>query len=257
MITATPVPILSDNYAWVLTAEGGDRAVVVDPGQAGPVEEHLRARGLHLAAVLITHHHADHVAGVADLVATWECPVYGPRSAALDFVDRPVADGDRIELGSPEIRLDVLAVPGHTLDHLAYPGPGAVLCGDTLFAGGCGRVFEGTPEMMQASLDRLAELPDDTAVLCAHEYTESNLRFAAAVEPENQAIARRLEVVQAIRRHGRPTVPSTLLEERATNPFLRTRAPAVVDAAASRAGRPVEPGPETFAVIRAWKDGFR
>jgi hydroxyacylglutathione hydrolase len=255
MRTITPIRILSDNYVWVLGDDQSPRVAIVDPGDARPVVEHLDRNGLTPDAILVTHHHRDHVGGVSALVGRFGCPVFGPSLPGL--VDHQVGGGDRVTVADPAVALTVLQVPGHTLDHLAYVGDGFSLCGDTLFAGGCGRVFEGTPEMMQASLDRLAELPDDTRIYCAHEYTEANLRFAAAVEPESRAVARRLAAVRELRQRGLPTVPSTLAEERETNPFLRTRESTVMAAAARFRGWDTAPGEETFAAIREWKDRFR
>ncbi len=178
----------------------------------------------------------------------------GPKRERIDGVDRPVAGGDAVELFGGSVTLEVLHLPGHTLGHVAYVGDGVALVGDTLFAGGCGRVFEGTSDQMHGSLQRLAALDAATAVCCAHEYTVANLEFATRVEPANRALRERLEVARATRREGRPTVPSTLAEELATNPFLRCDQPAVVATAARVAGREVAPGAETFAVIRGWKD---
>jgi hydroxyacylglutathione hydrolase len=251
----TPVRILRDNYVWLLAGDASPRVAVVDPGEAEPVLEHLSRNDQTVEAIVITHHHGDHVAGVGPLVERFGCPVYGPPISGI--VDHAVGDGNDVAIGDASGPLRVVSVPGHTLDHVAYLGRGFVLCGDTLFAGGCGRLFEGTPDMMLESLDRLAALPDDTRIVCAHEYTEANLRFAAAVEPENAAIAERQASVRALRSEGRPSVPSTLAVERVTNPFLRTREPAVMAAAARRSGHATAAGAETFAAIRAWKDRFR
>lgn len=251
MLEVWPIPVLSDNYVWVLGRTGEARVVVVDPGEAPPVEAALRDRGLELVAVLLTHHHADHVAGAATL-ARDRLPVYGPALEHIAAVNHPLEDGDLLEIAGLE--LEVVHVPGHTRGHLAYVGPGLVACGDTLFAGGCGRLFEGTAAEMWGSLKRLSELPPETRVCCGHEYTVANLRFALRVEPKNQVVARRLQSALALRERDQPTVPSTLAEELLSNPFLRTNEPPVVAAACRRARQEVAPGEETFAVIRRWKD---
>jgi len=254
MLELTPVPVLSDNYVWLVRAPGRRSAVAVDPGDAGPVVRHLRLHDLELAGVLITHHHHDHVGGLEDLLAVHPVPVWGPARERIRGVDHPVAHEDVVQVIDAGVELTVIEVPGHTLGHVAYHGGGLVLCGDTLFAGGCGRIFEGTPESMAASLARLAALPDSTRIACAHEYTVANLGFASAVEPGNPAIPERLEAVRAVRAIGEPSLPSTLAEERLTNPFLRCEVPAVAEAASRRAGRPLASPVEVFATLRAWKN---
>jgi hydroxyacylglutathione hydrolase len=256
MLQIWPIPVFSDNYVWVLERDGSDRVAVVDPGEAEPVIRALDERGLTVAAVLLTHHHQDHIGGLADVVRRFGPPVYGSASDGIEGVDHPVAAGDTVALADLDVSFDVVALPGHTLNHVGYLGDGVALVGDTLFAGGCGRVFEGTFEQMYDSLTGLAALPDDTKAYCAHEYTVANLRFARLVEPDNEALADRLEAARTARDEGLPTVPSTIGYERATNPFLRCTEPAVVGAAERRAERPLEPGAEVFGVIRSWKDGW-
>jgi hydroxyacylglutathione hydrolase len=259
MAAIIPVPAFRDNYVWVLRE--GDRAVVVDPGDAAPVLDFLAAEALALVAVLVTHHHADHVGGVAALVARHRAPVFGPAREAIPGRTRALADGDAVDLPAVRAKLRVLDVPGHTSGHIAYAGTVGgelvVFCGDTLFAGGCGRLFEGTPAQMATSLARLAALPAATKAYCAHEYTLANLRFALAVEPGNAALRVRAARDQARRDRGEPTVPSTIADERATNPFLRSHEPGVRDAAERHEGRALADDVEVFAAVRRWKDGFR
>ena len=253
------LPAFDDNYIWVLRANGF--CAVVDPGDATPVIAHLAGSGDRLCAILATHHHGDHVGGVADLLARGRVPVFGPAAENIAGVSHPLSGGEDIELPEIGVALEVLAVPGHTRGHLAYYGAslcgtGAVFCGDTLFGAGCGRLFEGTAAQMQASLARLAVLPAPTFVYCAHEYTQSNLRFATAVEPGNIAVQRRCEEVAAARAARRATVPTRIGIELDTNPFLRWDTPAVREAAAGRLGREPRDAVETFAAIREWKNRF-
>jgi hydroxyacylglutathione hydrolase len=243
-----PVPCLQDNFAYLVI--DGDRAAVVDPGEAAPVEAALAREGVTLAAIWATHHHWDHVGGVPALTASRPgLPVIaGERDAdKIAGVTHRLADGDEAELGG--LRARAIHNPGHTLGAITFVVSGAAFTGDTLFGGGCGRVFEGDPAMMHASLMRLASLPPETRVYFGHEYTASNLRFAAAVEPDSAAVARRAAELPV------PSTPSTIADERATNPFLRAAEPAVIAAARARgaAGDPVS----VFAAIREWKDGFK
>jgi hydroxyacylglutathione hydrolase len=249
-----PIPAFNDNYIWLLA--NGRQAAVVDPGDAAPVLERLTQRGLALADILVTHHHGDHVGGVVALAQATGARVYGPRTEAIPARDVALAGGDRIEVLGTAI--DVFDVPGHTSGHIAYHAPSrrALFCGDTLFAAGCGRLFEGTAEQMTASLGTLAALPVETRVYCAHEYTLSNLRFALAVEPENHSLRQRQHACLAMRQRGLPTLPSTIGEERATNPFLRCDVPAVRRAAETREGRTLETTVAVFAVLRQWKNAF-
>lgn len=248
------VRAFADNYIWLLRK--GSQFVVVDPGAAAPVRDAIEARHGQLAAILITHHHADHVGGVEELLAWQPAPVYGPASESIACVDHPVVPGEQVQVEALEATFDVIDVGGHTLGHIAYHTEEALFCGDTLFAGGCGRIFEGTPEQMWSSLQRLAALPHATRVYCAHEYTEANLRFAVAVEPDNPALKRRWSDVQALRAEDRPTVPSTLDLELRTNPFLRVGEPAVVSAAEAFEGHSLREQVAVFAALRAWKNVF-
>ncbi len=253
-IMVTAIPAFADNYIWLLS-NGGSRCAVVDPGDAKPVLSELRRTDLTLDTILLTHHHADHTGGVQQLVAETGAAVHGPKDQRMGDLTSSLADGETLELPALGLSFQVMEVPGHTSSHIAFYGHGILFCGDTLFSVGCGRMFEGTPQQMQASLDRIAELPPETRVFCAHEYTLSNCDFARAVEPANTELARRASEVEACRAAGRITIPSTLGEELAVNPFLRTRVPSVVMAAQKR-DPGASPGASTFAVIRAWKDGF-
>ncbi|XYJ08676.1 hydroxyacylglutathione hydrolase [Telluria sp. B2] len=258
-LSVLTVPAFKDNYLWLI--HDGAHAAVVDPGDSGPILEALATHGLTLTAILLTHHHADHTGGVPALLARFPVPVHGPRNDRIDAVTHPLDEGDRVTLPGLGLELEVLEVPGHTLGHIAYvrrtPGQRWLFCGDTLFAGGCGRLFEGTPEQMAASLEKLAALPEDTQVYCAHEYTLSNLRFAQAVEPGNKALALRMRDEGAKRAVDVPTVPSSIGLERRTNPFLRYREPAIV-AELVKAGRLAEGATpvQAFAALREWKNVF-
>lgn len=247
-----PLPALTDNYIWTLA--DADGAIIVDPGEAAPVLAAAEA-GLQPAAILLTHHHPDHIGGTAALLQHWPgLPVFAPGDARIDLPCTRVGDGDRVDIG--DWRFEVLAVPGHTVSHIAFLGHGHLFCGDTLFSLGCGRMFEGTPAQMLASLERLAALPAGTLVCCGHEYTLANAAFARTVDPDNPALQRRTEDATAMRQSGRPTLPSTLADEIAANPFLRVDAPAVRAAIANRLGREPADRVGVFAELRRWKDGF-
>jgi hydroxyacylglutathione hydrolase len=251
-IKVTAIPAFADNYIWLLSA-GGTGCAVVDPGDAMPVREALRREGLKLAYVLLTHHHPDHIGGAAALAAETGAEVFGPHDPRIPGQDRSFGEGETVELPRLGLQFDVLGVPGHTTSHIAFFGHGCLFCGDTLFSVGCGRLFEGSPEQMQESLDKLAALPPDTQVFCGHEYTLSNCDFALQVEPGNEALQRRASAAEAARAAGRITLPSRLGEELAVNPFLRSREPSVVEAARQRDPQ-AAPGASTLGVIRAWKD---
>lgn len=275
-----PILAFEDNYIWALRHAG--QVVLVDPGEAAPVRRFLERTGDRLAAILVTHRHGDHIGGIAELVAQHPTPVYGPAREAAEVVTHPLRDGDRVTVLG--VDFEVLEVPGHTLGHIAFYAtagqpqvdirppvgggaqelrawggnsrPGMLFCGDTLFGAGCGRVFEGTLPQMQASLARLAALPPDTQVYCAHEYTQSCLRFAKTVEPANTAIDTRSATVARQRAANLPSVPSTLADEFATNPFLRWASPGVITAATARLGHPPANDAETFGAIRIWRDSL-
>jgi len=247
-----PILAFEDNYIWALRENG--QVVVVDPGEAAPVERYLAKVGARLTAILVTHRHGDHIGGITELVARHPVPVYGPAREAAEVVTHPLHDGARVTVLGVEF--EVIEVPGHTLGHVAYYRKGVLFCGDTLFGAGCGRVFEGTLPQMHGSLARLAALSPDTQVYCAHEYTQSCLRFAKTVEPDNAAIDARIAAVAAQRATGQASVPSTMAEELATNPFLRWSAPGVIAAATARLGHHPANDAATFGAIRVWRDSL-
>ncbi len=259
MFEIVPIPAFADNYIWALLRDG--RCVVVDPGDAAPVIAFLTARSLTLDAILITHHHADHVGGVAALTARWPVPVYGPAAENIDGVTHALRENDRVALPDfVDEPFRVMEVPGHTSGHIAYVSDDILFCGDTLFAAGCGRLFEGTAQQLHTSLMRLATLPDSTRVFCTHEYTLSNLRFALAVDGDNTALVERSFVEQERRSHDVPTLPSSIGLERATNPFLRCAEPALVQSARDHANAQtsdLSTPTDVFAVLRRWKNDFR
>jgi len=255
-----PIAAFTDNYIWCL--HDGRTAWVVDPGEASPVLMFLAANKLSLQGILITHHHHDHTGGIGELRQAFPAlNIYGPRNRddkpSIKGLDKHVAEGDAVDVLGYSFR--VLEIPGHTLDHIAYYAPDShpptLFCGDTLFAAGCGRLFEGTPPQMLASLQKLAQLPAATAVYCGHEYTVANLRFAQAVEPNNVAVRERAAAAATLRAAQRPTLPSNIGLELATNPFLRCQTPSVL-AAARRHGAQNENLAAIFAAIRTWKDQF-
>ncbi|MEH6588432.1 MAG: hydroxyacylglutathione hydrolase [Halioglobus sp.] len=257
MLCIRPIPAFNDNYIWLISREGDDQAFVVDPGDAAVVEQALQEHQLNLSGILITHHHFDHTGGLVQLREKYRPVVYGPDNSAIEGLDHIVRQGDQVEMLGEMLK--VIEVPGHTLDHIAYFLEGdkpLVFCGDTLFAGGCGRVFEGTPEMMYTSLCALAELPGDTRIYCAHEYTLANLAFARAVEPHNGSLAQRIEAAQASRARGEPTVPSTLALELATNPFVRCETPELQTSLRQQNRLDSDHPAAVFATVRGWKDSF-
>lgn len=258
-LRVTPIPAFDDNYIWLLHRRGRSGAVIVDPGDAEPVLATLERLGLMPVAILVTHHHYDHTGGIEDLLAHRRVPVVGPARERIPGCDRRLREGDRVDVTELALRLEVLDVPGHTRGHIAYTtatdaAEALLFCGDTLFTGGCGRLFEGTPEQMSASLDKLARLADRTLVYCAHEYTLANLGFGRVVEPGNPDLLRRIDETERARAEDRATVPARLALEKRTNPFLRTRVEAVAAAAEAFAGRPLARPDQVFGVLRHWKD---
>lgn len=257
--TLTPVPALSDNYIWMVQKNG--HAIVVDPGESAPIEA-LLTHGLILEAILITHHHGDHVDGVRALQQLTGAHVYGPATETLPYCDVALREGDVVQLPGTGLRFEVLDIPGHTAGHIAYHGmldhkTPILFCGDTLFAVGCGRLFEGTPAQMLESLSKLGNLPQDTLVCCGHEYTVANIRWALQVEPDNVALQQRAQDAAHLRAQGLPTVPSSIAAELETNPFLRTGHAQIGSAASNYAATMLETPQAIFACLRQWKNDFK
>jgi hydroxyacylglutathione hydrolase len=258
-VSIIPIPAFADNYIWAMIADG--HCAVVDPGDAAPVMQFLTEHRLELDAILVTHHHADHIGGVNDLTARWKVPVYGPAAEDITCVTQGLTEGDFVTLLQfADAPFRVLEVPGHTRGHIAYVSGDVLFCGDTLFAAGCGRLFEGTATQLHHSLERLAALPGETRVYCTHEYTLSNLRFALVVDGENADLVNRSFLEQERRAQGHPTLPSSIAVERATNPFLRCTSASVVQSAALHANlspAQLSDATDVFAVLRQWKNEFR
>ncbi|WP_249976132.1 hydroxyacylglutathione hydrolase [Vreelandella olivaria] len=255
MMSVTPIPALSDNYIWLLRQDTSQTVCVVDPGEAAPVIELLERESLQLDTILITHHHHDHTGGLQELIRRYSPRVIGPANPAIEGINEQVGDGDEVRIMG---RLfEVMATPGHTLDHISYftPGiPALLFCGDTLFCAGCGRLFEGTPAQMLASLKTFAELPDDTLVFAAHEYTQANLIFARAADPDNQDVKYALQECEKARALERPTLPSTIGRELKINPYLRVGTDSVRQAAGTQGANDDELA--TFTTLREWKNRF-
>lgn len=258
MLEIIPLPALGNqnNYIWLLKNKASNHIAIVDPGESGPVLQKIEAESLIPVAILITHHHWDHVNGIADITAKYDIPVYTPKTESVSGSTQAIGEGDTIVLDDLDLTLNILDVPGHTSGAVAYYSDEVVFSGDTLFAAGCGRLFEGTPAQMHSSLSKFKALSDETLIYCGHEYTLSNLEFAAAVEPENQAIKERLLEAQALRKKGQPTVPSTLSIEKQTNPFLRCDVESVINAASQHSGTKLNEEQDVFAAVRKWKDKY-
>ncbi len=248
------IPAFRDNYIWALVR--GEDCVLVDPGDASGPLSFLAERGLRLAGLLLTHHHADHIGGVNEIRRRHPAPAWGPDDKRMPRDMQVVAEGDKVAIDELGLECSVLETPGHTTSHIVFHDHNHLLCGDTLFSSGCGRLFEGTPEQMQDSLDKLAALPDSLGVYCAHEYTRDNCRFALEVEPDNAALIERARHVDELRHNDQITLPTTLGEEKTFNPFLRTRKPAVIEAAQQREPDTDNQPVDVFGVLRRWKDEF-
>jgi hydroxyacylglutathione hydrolase len=250
------IPALNDNYIWAIAHPEKKSVVIVDPGEATPVLDFLTREQLTLEAILITHHHWDHTNGIPEILAVAEVPVYASAREDVSFCDQPLTEKDIVKIPRTELEFKVIEVPGHTRGHVAYVGQGWVFTGDTLFTGGCGRLFEGVPDQLYHSLLTLAELPPDTQVYCGHEYTKKNLDFALVVDPTNNKLKQRISQTQAILAQGLPTVPATIELERQTNPFLRCHEPAIQQAAMAYCGHALADNVAVFAALRRWKDEF-
>jgi len=256
MLHVHPVLAFQDNYIWLIQAENSQKTLIVDPGDATPVIAALKQQNLQPVAILITHHHADHVGGISELLTHFNLPVYGPASEKIPAINYPLQARDDLYIDPDFPTFQVLDTPGHTAGHICYLTENKLFCGDTLFAGGCGRLLGGTAPDLFASLQLLSILPADTEIYCAHEYTEANLRFANAVDNDNPALVKRIELTRQTRAANKPTVPSVLADELATNPFLRSDDPKLKRAAEHFAGHPLESTEAVFTVLRSWKDQF-
>lgn len=256
MIRVEPIPAFRDNYIWFIIHEPSNKVAIIDPGDAGPVLDRIDSDNLIPSAVLITHHHPDHVGGIDGILARFQIPVYGPEHERIPGRTHALKEGDTLELPAFDLKFEILDMPGHTSGAIAYYCEGMVFVGDTLFLSGCGRLFEGTPQQMYDSLSKLALLPDETRIYCAHEYTLANLNFARAVEPENKDIQLQIETCRALRDRNIPTVPGTIAMEKRVNPFLRVAQEPVMQAAARYQDKQISGQVEVFAAIRKWKDNF-
>ena len=253
MFNITAIPALQDNYIWAI--HNDQYAAVVDPGEAAPALAFLDAHGLQLNAILCTHRHADHIGGIAKLREVYNVPVHGRRHPGNPFVSHDLREGDQLKLDALGIVFDILEIPGHLDDHLAFVAPGVLFCGDTLFGAGCGRNFEGSLAQLHHSLQRLAQLPDNTRIYCAHEYTAANLRFALACEPDNHAVQQRIAATKELRAANMPTLPSTIALEKTTNPFLRCTQPELIRTLQQR-GLADTGELSVFIALREWRNHF-
>lgn len=257
MFNVTPIPAFTDNYIWVISIEGSSSVAVVDPGDALAVTTYLNAHNLSLEAILITHHHNDHTGGVDDLIKQYNVPVYGPAESPFKDITHPLSDKDQFQLFNHT--LFIREIPGHTLDHISYYSEQVqpqLFCGDTLFLAGCGRLFEGTAKQMLEAMHYFSSLPDNTEIYCTHEYSLANLSFASAVEPDNTHIQQSISQCKARRGNNLPTLPTTIVQEKKINPFMRTLEQSVITAASHFSEKQLSSEVETFAAIREWKNQF-
>ncbi len=259
MLKTIPIPAFRDNYIWLIIHTSSQLCLIIDPGEAEPVIATINELNLKPAAILLTHHHYDHIDGVAGLLKQYPhpVPVLGPAADHISSVTQPLVGDEVRQMESMGLDLSIISIPGHTRGHIAYYLAGMLFCGDTLFTGGCGRIFEGTAEQMYHSLQRLTALPDDTLIYCGHEYTAANLQFALTVEPDNPALASRISTTQQLRQQNLPTVPANLALERLTNPFLRCHEFPIKNAAEAYAQISLPRPEDVFRVIRLWKDSFK
>ncbi len=256
MLTVHAVNAFKDNYIWLIQAENSRKVLIVDPGDADPVFQALKHKDLEPAAILITHHHADHIGGVDALLEKYQLPVFGPAGETIPAVTHPLQASEDVNIDPDFPLFRVLDTPGHTQGHICYLVENKLFCGDTLFAGGCGRLLGGTARQLFHSLQQLKQLPWDTEVYCAHEYTAANLRFASAVEANNPALQERQEETRKLREQGQATIPSLMADELATNPFLRSHIPNIRTAAETFSDRSLDDDESVFAALRQWKDNF-
>jgi len=256
MLTVHAVNAFKDNYIWLIQAEDSRKVLIVDPGDAKPVFEALKQKDLTPAAILLTHHHADHIGGVEALLENYPVPVFGPADEQIPAINHPLKATDELEVDPDFPLFRVLETPGHTQGHICFLVENKLFCGDTLFAGGCGRLLGGSAEQLFQSLKQLKQLPGNTEVYCAHEYTEANLRFARAVEKDNPALQQRSNETRLLREQGKRTIPSLMADELATNPFLRSHLSHIKTAAETFSSRSLDSDESVFAALREWKDNF-
>ncbi len=254
MIGVFPVRAFRDNYIWII--HNHHFALIVDPGDATPVLAWLKEKKLQPVAILCTHHHHDHTGGITELAKKFGIPVHGPANEKIPGLTHPQTEGNLLKFPELPLELNVLEVPGHTAGHIAYHDQNRLFCGDTLFACGCGRIFEGSAQQMFDSLQKLAALPDETGIYCTHEYTLNNIRFARAIDPDNPELTALESQAEKKRERDEPTLPSSLALEKATNPFLRCDQPAIIQSASQHVGRPLTDPVSVFAALRDWKNNF-